>query len=367
MKVTRIESFCTAAVGFVRVTSGCGAQGWGQLSTYNADISAQVLHRQVAPWVLDQPTDDLDDLLDRVVEREHKFPGSYLARAMGGFDTALWDLRGKLAGQPVVSLLGGRPGRLRAYASSMKRDITPADEARRLKRLRDEKGFNAFKFRVGREVGRDQDEWPGRSEEIIPLMRRELGPDVALLADANSCFSPKRAIEMGRLMEQHGLTHYEEPCPYWELEQTREVADALDIDVTGGEQDCDLVTWRRMIAMRAVDVVQPDVLYLGGIARTLRVARMAEAAGLPVTPHSANLSMVTLFTMHLLGAIPNAGKYLELSIEGPDYYPWQEGLFRRSPYAVEDGHVTIPAEPGWGVEIDPEWLYRSRYQVSALD
>jgi L-alanine-DL-glutamate epimerase-like enolase superfamily enzyme len=367
MKVTRIESFCTAAVGFVRVTSECGAQGWGQLSTYNADISAQVLHRQVAPWVLGQPTDDLDDLLDRVAEREHKFPGSYLARAMGGFDTALWDLRGKLVGQPVVSLLGGRPGRLRAYASSMKRDITPADEARRLKRLRDEKGFDAFKFRVGREVGRDQDEWPGRSEEIIPLMRRELGPDVALLADANSCFSPRRAIEVGRLMEQHGLEHYEEPCPYWELEQTKEVADALDIDVTGGEQDCDLVTWRRMIAMRAVDVVQPDVLYLGGIARTLRVVRMAEAAGLPVTPHSANLSLVTLFTMHLLGAIPNAGKYLELSIEGPDYYPWQEGLFARSPYAVEEGHVTIPAEPGWGVEIAPEWLARSRYQASVLD
>ena len=68
--------------------------------------------------------------------------------------------------------------------------------------------------------------------------------------------------------------------------------------------------------MHAVDIVQPDVCYMGGIVRTLRVARMAAAAGLPCTPHSANLSMVTLFTMHLLGAIPNAGKYLEFSIEG---------------------------------------------------
>jgi L-alanine-DL-glutamate epimerase-like enolase superfamily enzyme len=285
---------------------------------------------------------------------------------MGGFDTALWDLRGKAAGKPVVELLGGRPGPLRAYASSMKRDITPAEEAARLKRLRDRHGFDAFKFRVGSEVGRDRDEWPGRTEEIIALMRRELGPEVALLADANSCYSPARAIEVGRLMEAHGLSHYEEPCPYWELEQTRAVTEALDIDVTGGEQDCDLTIWRRMIEMRAVDVVQPDVLYLGGIARTLRVARMAERVGLPVTPHSANLSMVTLFTMHLLGAIPNAGKYLELSIEGPDYYPWQEGLFRNPPYAVEDGHVRIPAEPGWGVEIDPEWLAKSRYEVSTL-
>ena len=95
-----------------------------------------------------------------------------------------------------------------------------------------------------------------------------------------------------------------------------------------------------MIEMRAVDIVQPDVCYVGGITRALRVARMAEAAGLPCTPHAANMSMVTVFTMHLLAAIPNAGKYLEFSIEGPDYYPWQEGLFRRAPYAVVDGKVT---------------------------
>ena len=75
-------------------------------------------------------------------------------------------------------------------------------------------------------------------------------------------------------------------------------------------------------------------------------------------------SLVTLFTMHLLGAIPNAGKYLEFSIEGPDYYPWQEGLFVRDPYVVDGGKVTIPSEPGWGIEISPAWLEKSRYQIS---
>jgi L-alanine-DL-glutamate epimerase-like enolase superfamily enzyme len=364
MKINRIESFCDRFVGFVRVTAEDGTTGWGQVSPYNADITAEVLHRQVAPWVLGQDTSDLDDLLDIVTEREHKFPGSYLRRAMAGFDTAIWDLRGKRAGKPVVELLGGTPGTLRAYASSMKRDIPPGEEALRFKRLRDEKGFDAFKFRVGSEVGRNRDEWPGRTEEIIATMRRELGPDVDLLADANSCYSPARAIEVGRLMEDHGLCHYEEPCPYWELEQTREVADALAIDVAGGEQDCDLTVWRRMIDIRAVDIVQPDVCYLGGIARTLRVARLAETAGLPVTPHSANLSLVTLFTMHLLRAIPNAGKYLELSIEGPDYYPWQEGLFVTSPYEVMDGQVEVTDAPGWGAEVAPEWLARSSYRVS---
>ena len=367
MKIRRIETFCDRYVGFVRITDETGAQGWGQVSNYNADITAQILHRQVAPWALGVLTDDLDDLLNRIEEREHKFPGSYLRRAMAGLDTAIWDLRGKAAGKPVVELLGGKPGKLRAYASSMKRDITPADEAERFRRLRDEYGFDAFKFRIGAEVGRNADEWPGRTEEIVPTIRRALGDEATLMVDANSCYSPGRAIEVGHLLEDHGVAHYEEPCPYWEMEQTKEVADALEIAVAGGEQDSDLRLWKDMIDMRAVDIVQPDVCYMGGVARTLQVAKMADAAGMKTTPHAANLSLVTLFTMHVLAAIPNAGDYLEFSIEGPDYYPWQEGLFRTSPYSIVDGAATISDEPGWGIEIDPEWLARSRYQVSEVD
>ena len=362
-RIQKIESFTTPDVGFVRVTMEDGAQGWGQVSTYHSDITCQVLHRQVAPWTLDRDATDLDDLLDLVTEREHKFPGSYLRRAIGGLDTAIWDMRGKRAGVPVAELLGGSAGTVRAYGSSMKRDITPADEAERLKRLAGEQGFTAFKMRAGAEVGRNQDEWPGRTEEIIPAMRRAL-PDADLLIDANSCYTPERAIEVGHILQDNGFGHYEEPCPYWELEQTKQVTDALDIDVTGGEQDCDLPTWRRMIDMRAVDIVQPDIMYLGGICRTMRVVKMAADAGLPVTPHCANLSLVTLFTMHLLRAIPNAGKYLEFAIEGVDYYPWQYDLFVDDPFSIEDGHATVTDRPGWGVEIAPEWLAKAEYRVS---
>ena len=363
-----LETFSNEHVGFVRAGFRCGTAGWGQVSTYNSDITSRVLHRQVAPWLLGKDvSEELDDLLDKVTEREHKFPGSYLRRAMAGVDTAIWDARGRREERPVVELLGGTPGRLRAYASSMKRDISPAEEVERLARLRDSKGFDAFKVRAGSEVGRNRDEWPGRTEEIIPAMRTGLGNDVDLLIDANSCYSPERAIEVGRMLEDHGFCHFEEPCPYWEFEQTREVKEALRIDVTGGEQDCHLTDWRRMIDMKAVDIVQPDILYVGGICRALRVAQLALRAGLPVTPHCANLSMVTLFTMHYLKSLPNAGPYLEYSIEGPDYYPWQEDLFRLSPYEVADGHVTISGDPGWGVEINPDWLARSTYMVSTQD
>jgi L-alanine-DL-glutamate epimerase-like enolase superfamily enzyme len=364
MKISKLETYCNEFVGFVRITTDTGDQGWGQVSTYNADITCEIFHRQVARHALGTDALDFADTLLLINEREHKYPGSYLRRATAGLDTALWDLRGQLEGKPVVSLLGGKPGKLRAYASSMKRDITPEDEAKRFVKLRDEKGFDAFKWRIGSECGRGKDEWPGRTEAIVPTVSRALGDAIAKLVDANSCYCPKRAIEVGRLLEAEGISHYEEPCPYWEFEQTKEVADALSIDVTGGEQDCEFTAWKTMIAMRAVDIVQPDIMYLGGITRTLQVVEMARQASLPVTPHSANLSLVTMCTMHLLGAIPNAGKYLELSIEGEDYYPWQQELFLGDPYAVEDGKVTIPDAPGWGIEVNPAWLERAKYQVS---
>ncbi|MGI3164997.1 mandelate racemase/muconate lactonizing enzyme family protein [Pseudooceanicola sp. 200-1SW] len=366
MRLEKIETFSNEFICFVRVTAEGGAQGWGQVAPYNADITAQVLHRQVAPFALGLDCTDVDAMMDIVRDREHKFPGAYLRRAMGGVDTAIWDMRGKLEGKPVCALIGGTPGPFRAYASSMKRDITPRDEADRFLRLRDAHGFDAFKFRIGAEVGRDQDEWPGRTEEIVPTIRRALGDDATLLVDANSCYSPAKAIEVGRMLIDHGISHYEEPCPYWEFEQTKQVTDALAIDVTGGEQDCMIANWKGMIDGRIVDVLQPDVLYLGGIARTLRVAKLAEAAGMPVTPHAANLSMVTIFTMHLLRAIPNAGKYLEFSIEGLDYYPWQDDLFLNDPYQITDGQALVTDAPGWGVEINPEWLAKSTYQASEL-
>ncbi len=366
-RIRSIETFTTPIIGFVRVTTDDGQAGWGQVSTYNADLTCEILHRQVAPWALGRGMDAIEEIIEEVPLREHKYPGTYLRRAMAGLDTAAWDWRGKVAEKPVAELLGGSAGPLRAYASSMRRDISPKDEAARLLRLRDAHGFDAFKVRVGAECGRDRDEWDGRTEEIIPTIRRAMGEGAALLVDANSGFGVERAIAVGQMLQDNGYEHFEEPCPYWELEQTAQVTAALEIAVTGGEQDCDLPTWRRMIAMRAVDVIQPDVLYLGGMIRSMQIARMGAEAGLPCTPHCANLSLITLFTMHLLRAVPNPGKYLEFAIEGDDYYPWQRDLFVTDPYSVKDGHVSVSDAPGWGVEVAPDWLARSNYKISVAD
>ena len=360
MKIRSIETFTQGHLSIVRVRTDDGAEGFGQVAPFNADITATVLHRQIAPHALGADPADIEVLVDRCIEANYKFPWSYVCRALAGLDTALWDLRGKLENRSVCELLGGQPRPILAYGSSMRRDIAPDQEAARLVRLRDERGFRAFKIRIGSVCGHDQDQWPGRTETLVPAVRRAIGDSVSLLVDANSCYTPAKAIEVGRMLEDNAVCHFEEPCPYWELEWTAEAAHALDVDVAGGEQDNDLAQWRRMIAMRAVNVVQPDVCYVGGLSRALRVAAMAAEAGMPCVPHSANLSMVVIFTLHMLGAIRNAGPHIEFSIEDSS---WTKDLYAPA-LDVEDGRVAIPDGPGWGVTINQAWLESADRRVS---
>ena len=363
MIITSIETFATEYVTLVRVRTDDGDEGWGQVSPYNADITAEVVHRQVACHVLGMDASDIDAVTAIVLDREHKFQGTYLYRALCGVDTALWDIRAKRAGQSVHQTLGGKRSEFPVYASSMKRDIEPQQEAERMLSLREQYGYHSFKFRIASECGHDIDQWPGRTEEIVKAMRTTLGDDVTLMVDANSGYTPAKAIEVGHLLADYGISHYEEPCPYWELDWTREVTAALDIDVTGGEQDNNMTVWKQMIDNHVVDIVQPDICYMGGITRTLQVANYASQAGLPCTLHSANLTLVTLFSIHFMAAIENAGKYVEFSIEGSDYYPWQEHIFEPA-FEIKNGSVVIPDSPGWGVEINPEWIALSEYRIS---
>ncbi len=361
--VKSIETFHRESLALVRITTDDGVVGWGQIAPYEADISAEVLHRLIARLVIGRDISDIDAINDAVIDAQLKFPWSFLCRALSGVDTALWDLYGQVTGKPVAALLGGSVRPLPAYGSSMRRDISPDDEATRLAKLRDRFGCRAFKIRLGTPGGRNRDASPGRSEAIIPAVRKAVGPDIALHADANSCYTPDVAIAMGRRLEDAGYAAYEEPCPYWELEWTQEVTRALTIDVQGGEQDNDMAQWRRMIAMRAVDIVQPDICYVGGLTRAWRVAKMAEAAGLPTKPHAANVSLVTVFTMHLLAALPKAGE-VEFSIEDDASITRQARAMFDPALEMKDGRAVMPDGPGWGVRIKPEWLAGATRRVS---
>ena len=363
LTVKSIETFQRESLALVRITASDGRIGWGQIAPYDADVSAMVLHRLVARQVIGRDISEIDAINDGVIDTQLKYPWSFLCRALAGIDTALWDLYGQITGKPVAVLLGGSVRPLPAYGSSMRRDITPADEAARLARLRDTLGSRAFKIRLGTPGGRNRDAAPGRSEAIIPAVRKAVGKDITLFADANSCYTPDVAIPMGKRLEDAGYAAFEEPCPYWELEWTQEVTRALAIDVQGGEQDNDMAQWRRMIAMRAVDIVQPDICYTGGMTRAWRVARMAEAAGLVTRPHAANVSLVTVFTMHMLAALPKAGE-VEFSIEDDAAITRQARAMFDPVLEMKDGRALMPEGPGWGVRIKPDWLAGAERKVT---
>jgi L-alanine-DL-glutamate epimerase-like enolase superfamily enzyme len=306
----------------------------------------------------------IDRISDTCITANLKFPWSYVCRALSGVDTAIWDLLAKREGKSVCELLGGQPRPFPIYGSSMSRSIQPAAEAERLKKLRDDKGVRAFKIRIGSGCGTNSDAWPGRSEENVRVCRRELGDGIRLMVDANSCYTADRAIEVSNTyLTDNNVCHFEEPCPYWELEWTAQVNEATEVPIAGGEQDNDLAQWRRMIRMNAVDIAQPDVSYVGGMTRALRVAQMAAAAGKRIVPHSSNLSMITVFSLHLMGAIENAGDYVEYSVEGSEeFQDMTEPAL--SVNSIEDGKVMIPDGPGWGVAINEEWLRDCQRQIS---
>lgn len=361
MKIKSVESFTYGNLGFVKVTTNTGAQGFGQMAPYDADITALILHRKVAPHAVGSDPYDIAGIVDNCIDRNLKFPWSYVCRALSGLDTALWDLKGKMENKSVCEMLGGSCQSVAAYGSSMSRKITPEEEAKRVVALRDSFGFKSFKVRIGTEAGHNRDAWPGRTEKIVPTVRKALGDDVGLMVDANSCYTVEKAIEIGKMLQENKVIHFEEPCPYWEFEWAAKVTKALKLSVAGGEQNNDPAQWRRIIAMPAYDIIQPDVCYLGGITRTLRVVAMSHKAKLKCIPHSANLSMVTVFALHLMGAIPNAGDYVEYTIEND---PWTRDLFEPA-LKVRDGKVAIPNGPGWGIIVNKSWLEKASHQITS--
>ena len=188
MKIKSLETFCNQYVGFVRVTADDGHQGWGQVSTYNADITCEIFHRQVAKWSLGADALDIGKLVTLIPEREHKFPGSYLMRAITGLDTALWDMRGKLEGKSVCELLGGKPRPFPVYASSMKRgEITPEAEAERLKRLRESMATRPSSSAWARNAAMTRTSGPGAPTPLYPWSARRW-------ATRPSCWSMPTAV-----------------------------------------------------------------------------------------------------------------------------------------------------------------------------
>jgi L-alanine-DL-glutamate epimerase-like enolase superfamily enzyme len=335
---------------FVRARSTDGAEGHALCGDRAHDV-APLLTRRVAPYFAGKDARDLERLIDGVYAHQsnYKYAGMPFWICVAWVELSLLDLLGKVAGKTAGALLGPvARTEIPVYLSSLRRDTTPEQEVAWIAPRVEATGARAVKIKVGGRMSRNADAAPGRTEKLITLARGTFGPDVALMADANGSYDARHGIEVGRRLQGEGFAFFEEPCPFEELEQTKEVADALDITVAGGEQDASLPRFEWMARNRVVDLLQPDVTYVGGLMRALRVARIAAAAGLKITPHSPNAGAGAAPMLHFASVAPNIGPHQEFRGEAVRPESWHNTSFE-----VKGGSVAVPVGPGLGIDIDP--------------
>lgn len=285
----------------------------------------------------------------------YKMQGQLFWSAVMAAEQALLELLGQTARRPVADFFGGARRRdIPVYYASGNRGNTPETEIAYLQQLVAGSGVRALKFRLGGRMNRNADSLPGRTEKLIPLVRRTFGDAMTLYADANSSYDAPEAIRIGRIMEAHGYAFYEEPCEFDDLWGTKAVADALRIPVAGGEQEYSLHRWHWMVAERGVDIVQPDLHYGGGFIRATKVARMAAAAGMTVVPHMSGGGLGYLDVVQFAAFTPNIGPFQEF--KGNATIPVS---CPTSSLRCEEGKVRCPTGPGFGVTIDPEFVRRA--------
>jgi L-alanine-DL-glutamate epimerase-like enolase superfamily enzyme len=332
---------------FVHVRSKDGAEGLSLPNPPRPEYLAGILKDLVFPFFIGKDARDLENHLWELYRwrDNYKLYGIALWSPQAWVEFAILDMLGRIANQPMGALVGDVTRKeVAIYVASGRRDTTPQQEIEHLQKLVSQSGARAIKFRAGGRMSRNRDAMPGRTETLIPLVRKTFGDAIDIHADSNSSYDAPNSIRIGRMLEEIKAVYFEEPCQFDHLEETKEVADALTIPVAGGEQEYSDWRFRWMIAHRGVDIVQPDLHYYGGMIRSVRVARMAQVAKMPTTCHiSGGFGFV--YMLHFASCIADPGRYQEYKLGTEKYGAWFD-----PPITVKDGKMSVPAGPGAGIK-----------------
>lgn len=323
----------------LRLRTEDGLEGISHVSRLN-QRTLQPLIALLSNMLDELRDDDLSDV-EGIYHRLYRLdylpgaPAGLEARAASAIDVALWDLRGKAAGQPVFRLMGATRDRLPVSANwGVEAGGTPDDLAARAQRLMD-LGFRGFKFRIG-------DLSLQETVHHVRTLRESVGPEVRLCADANQRWSVKHAIVACRALEPYDLTWIEDPVPHYDEAALREVKAATTIPICAGEAHQSLARLHGLIQARACDVAMVDMDL--GLSGFQRIGSVAELTGTPVVNHLACEQLA-----HATIAAPTG------YIVG--FNPWAQPLFTE-PVRIEDGCLVLPDRPGLGLELDEDALRR---------
>ncbi len=347
-----------AAAGrfFVQVHTDEGLTGIAE-GAGNAAVTRAYLHELIKPLIV-----GMDPLRPRRIWEAlrlgvvlwTRFP----TQVVGPIDVACWDIVGKAAGLPLHALLGGALrteiplywSRGNGWRKSPEEMLEEVQEGY-------ERGFRAFKIRMDWRDNR-QDGDPAKDFAIFQRCREWLPDDVPLSFDANCGYSVPTAIEQGRRFEELGIAHFEEPLPQYDLPGLRQVVDALDCAVSTGEGETSAWRFRDLIQIGNPDILQPDVIIVGGLTEMLRVFELAVVHNKVLMPHSPNIGPNAAASLHAYSTVTNAVRPHEFSEEftGPAEVV---GEIYQEPLIPEDGVIRLPDRPGLGLELDQAALRRA--------
>jgi len=318
----------------------------------------------VQPFFINKDARDLDLIIEKVYiyKLNFRLSGLALGVPLATIELAILDMMGHIAGKSIGQLIGDiHHSEVEVYQATEYRH-KPVEESMDLI-IRDvnENNARALKIKIGGLMYHTEDinavGPTGRTEAMIPLVRKTFGDDMVLYADSNGFYDVDEAIGAGKLLEEYNYQFFEEPVPFDWYEETKHVADSLSIPVAGGEQEFSLHGFRWLIANDGLEIVQPDVFYFGGMVRAMKVALMAKAFGKSCTPHMSGGDLGFLYMMHFASALPNAMPHHEFK----GFRTNIDFECKTSPLQSVNGVVKVPTGPGSGVDINPDFI--EKFQV----
>ena len=336
-----------------RVRSADGAEGIS--AAHEGIYSHYLIFLSLQRLFIGKDARDLDSLIDQVYIRNYRLQGIALGIPTATIEFAILDMLGRIANKPIGLLIGEiHKPKIEFYLATEGRGTSAEETLRVWQPQVEECMAKEIKIRVGGgHMTNNVDSPPGRTEKLIPLFRKAFGDKMDISADSNGSYTVDEAIRVGKILEQYGIIRYEEPVPYDYYPECKQVADALTVPISGGEQDQSFHQLRWMLVTDGLDIIETDIFYFGGMIRSMKIARIAEACGgKQYTPHMSPGRLGFLYAFHFVSALPNSGFRPEFKgFETDVVYECKTG-----PIKSENGAVTVPTGPGSGVELDPEYI-----------
>jgi len=368
MKISRFETFLANAglrnYLFLRLTTDTGLTGVGEATLEWQELAVQtLLHDWVEPRILGADPFNVERVIGDLIRDQYQ-GGSTVMTAISGVEIAFWDLIGKACSQPVYRLLGGRVhDRLPAYANGWYGGAqTPEDYATRAREVV-ERGYSGLKFDpLGTAWKEMTDEEMDAAEEIVAAVRAAVGDAIKLMFEVHGRLSVRCAIELAERLEPYGLTWYEEPVTPTSLDLLCEVKQSVSVPIAAGERLYTLEDFYRLMALRACDVVQPDLAHCGGLWMGKKIAAMAQAQDMLVSPHCSVGPVALCAALHFDWSTPN----VLIQENFADYdVAWRDELVCGWT-GCEGGECLLPEGPGLGIELDVDACRRHPYQKGSF-